>query len=404
MSEETQEMDLIEDVTEEQLIANEELEQDLPEVSEEQEVVSFSESVKSILLGEKKAVKENDDEEEEEDDEEDDEEEEMDESADLEEALAIVESEEDEEEEEMDESVQSDDEEADKETLKNIKKSAPKKAAEPKGGSPKTDEKKFDGQKAADDLAKSVKESLSLLIDNESSLSEDFKTSASHLFEAAVAEKVLNEKAKMQAEFDTSLAEQVENIRESLIDRIDNYLSYVVESWVEDNQVAVESKVRTEVAESFIGSLKDLFVENYIEIPESKADKFEELTLEVSAVKDELQESASQVEKLSEEIELLKREKILYEKTKDLPLTQQEKLKALSEELQFENEAAFGAKLTSIKSSLFESSQDAEEISEEGEIEHVVEGVEDPQSHISNDMKRYMSALTGIKNNNPFGK
>lgn len=391
MSEETQDIDLIEDIAE-QLIANEELVQDLPEVSEEQEAkeeATFSESIKAILLGE-------DSDEDEEDDEEEDEDEEVEEST--------TESEDEEEEEEMDESVQSDDEEADKETLNNIKKSAPKKAAEPKGGSPKTDEKKFDGQKAADDLAKSVKESLSLLIDNESSLSENFKTSASHLFEAAVAEKVLNEKAKMQAEFDTNLNEQVECVRESLIERIDDYLSYVVESWVEDNQVAVESKVRTEVAESFIGSLKDLFVENYIEVPESKADKFEELTVEVDAAKDEIAESASQIEKLSEEIELLKREKVLSEKCKDLPLTQQERLKTLSEELQFENEAAFADKLTSIKSSLFESSEDVQDDSCEGEIEHVVEGAEDQQSHISNDMKRYMSALTGIKNNNPFGK
>ena len=380
MSEETQEMDLIEDIVEEQLIANEELEQDLPEVSEGQEVASFSDSIKSILLGEKKAVKENDEEEEDEEEDEEDEEEE--------------------EEEEMDESVQDDDEAADKETIKNIKKSTPKKAPVPKGGSPKTDEKAYDGQKAAEDAAKTVKESLNLLIDNEAALSEDFKTQASTLFEAALAEKSVQIKESLEAKYNQELNEEVETLREGLITKIDNYLNYVVESWIEENTQQVETTLRSEIAENFMSSLKDLFVESYIEVPAEKRDIVEELNAEFNQATDQLAEAEIEIQGLKEEIETYERAAVLDSLAEGLSENEFYRLKTIVEDVEFIDKSTFEKKVSTIKGSIFESqelpTESVESLVEEAEeTEIIIEGeskVKEPV--LSGNMAHYVKALS----------
>ena len=458
--------DIIEDITEEALLEDQELVQDTSaeEVTEDQ---SYSDAIKSVLLGESKSSKKEVEEDEVEDEEEDDEEDEMEEGymKASKSKKTEDESEEDEDEEEEDEVEEKavkkegtlppalqkaidakkakdgdkDDEEEDdmeeqapvptasgnatdavvvkdgpaeaEKTAKDIQKSEPKAAAQPKG---KGDAKKVKGtdeedsvksvEKAADTKPSAKQEDLDLLISAEANLTEEFKAKASTLFEAVVSQKVVAEKERLAETYEQNLVEEVTEIRESLITKIDDYLNYVVESWVEENQIEVDSKLRTDIAEGFISSLKNLFVESYIEVPAAKVDLFDELEKEASEVKENLEVATSEISTLSEKLEVLTREKIISESTKDLAATQVAKLKALTEEVEFVSEEAFAEKVATIKSSAFSST--TTEIVEESdsETEVIVEGEGDINENMSKDMQNYLSALTQIKNNNPNGK
>jgi|TARA_R110000764_G_scaffold239558_1_gene339245 hypothetical protein len=423
--------DIIEDITEEALLEDQELVQDTSaeEVTEQQ---SYSDAIKSVLLGESKASKkesESEEDEDEEEDEEDDMEEGYKKKTETKSEEEDEESEkEDEDEEEMEEAapkptasgsatdavVVKDAEAEAATTAAEIKKSEPKAATTPKGtgkaASVKTPDE-ADSVKSVDKAAKtspkSTTEDLDILISSEANLTEDFKAKASTLFEAAVSQKVVAERERLQEEHAQNLVEEVTEIRESLINKIDDYLNYVVESFVEENQVAVDSKLRTEIAEDFMGSLKDLFVESYIEVPEAKTDLFDELEKETLEVKESLEIASSEVYDLSEKVEELTRAKILAEQTKDLASTQVEKMRSLTEEVEFVSEEAFAEKVATIKGSVFKSSSKSEDIVEDvdSETEVIVEGESGiTNEHVSNDMKKYLSALTRIKENNPNGK
>jgi hypothetical protein len=449
--------DIIEDITEDALLEDQELVQDTAEeVTEEQ---SYSDAIRSVLLGESKSSKKEEEDEEEEDEDEDEmeegymkaskskkkmedeesDEEDEDEEEEMDEAVSKKEmdhskkkkddveedEDEDEDEDDMEEQapvptasgnatdaiiVKDGPAEAEK-TAKDIQKSEPKAAAQPKG---KGDAKKVKGtdeedsvksvEKAADTKPSAKQEDLDLLISAEANLTEDFKAKASVLFEAAVSQKIVAEKARLEETYEQNLVEEVTEIRESLITKIDDYLNYVVESWVEENQIEVDSKLRTEIAEGFISSLKNLFVESYIEVPAAKVDLFDDLEKEASEVKENLEVATSEISTLSEKLEVLTREKIISESAKDLAETQVAKLKALTEEVEFVSEEAFAEKVATIKSSAFSST--STEIVEESdsETEVIVEGEGDINENLSKDMQNYLSALTQIKNNNPNGK
>lgn len=365
--------DIIEDITEEALLEDQELVQDTSaeEVTEQQ---GYSETIEGILLGEGKKSKTESDEEESEEDE-SEEEEEMEESA---KSKKEESDEEDSEEEEVEESVIV--------------------SQKPTNESKKEESEEEEVEEEEEEMEESaVNEDLSILIQSEANLTEDFKAKASTLFEAAVSQKVVAERERLAEEYANDLVEEVTEVRESLITKIDDYLSYVVESWVEDNQVAVDSKLRTDIAEGFIGSLKQLFVENYIEVPECKVDLFDELSEEVQEVKDSLILSESTNIELQERVEDLARKNILAEQSSDLAATQVAKLESLTEEVEFVSEAVFAEKVATIKSSMFASNSKSEEIVLEennSKSEIIVEGEVDSQAELTSDMKSYLSAIT----------
>ena len=447
MSEDTQE-DIIEDVTEEAILEDQELEQDTSaeEIAETQEQ-DLSDTIMSVLLGETKAKKEaehDDDEDEEEeveestevseddavaeakkvseeeDEEEEDEEEEVKEAKSKKESEhdddddkdEVEEEEEDEEEEDMDEATAPtggdakqakviDDEDAvAKADAAGLAKSV-KPAAQPKGKTAKgaqTTDNEEESIKDADKAAntKLAKEDLDILISSEANLTEEFKSKASTLFEAAVADKVIAEKKRLQEEFDTNLQEEVSQVRDTLVERIDDYLGYVVETWIEDNQVAVDTKLRTDIAEGFMDSLKTLFTESYIEVPESKVDLFDELSEEVDTVKESLEASEKEKAELAEQVEKLTRSKVISEASSDLAATQASKLSELTTEIEYVSEEVFTEKVKTIKESLFNSTAKEEESSDvvEGSTETVIEGVTDPSADLPKSMQAYLKALS----------
>ena len=371
--------DIIEDITEEALLEDQELVQDTSaeEVTEQQ---GYSETIEGILLGEGKKSKTESDKEESEEDE-SEEEEEMEETA----------------KPKKEESDEEDSEEEEEEVEESVIVSQ-KPTNEAKKEESDEEESEEDESEEEEEMEESVvNEDLSILIQSEANLTEDFKAKASTLFEAAVSQKVVAERERLAEEYANDLVEEVTEVRESLITKIDDYLSYVVESWVEDNQVAVDSKLRTDIAEGFIGSLKQLFVENYIEVPECKVDLFDEMSEEVQEVKDALTLSESTTVELQEKVEVLSRKSILSEQSSDLAATQVAKLEALTEEVEFVSESVFAEKVATIKSSMFASNSKSEEVVLEennSTSEIIVEGQVDSQAELTSDMKSYLSAIT----------
>ena len=183
-------------------------------------------------------------------------------------------------------------------------------------------------------------------------LSEEFKTQTALLFEAHVAERVHQIEEELQTGYETLLEEHTTAVTEELVERIDEYLNYVVEEWMQENRLAVENGLRTEVTEKFISNLKDLFNESYIEVPEDKVDLFDSAVEQCDSLETEL---GSQVEKnmeLAEENDQLRCEILFREVTEGMVDTDSEKLRRLSESIEFETVEQFAEKLSVLKENI----------------------------------------------------
>jgi hypothetical protein len=186
-------------------------------------------------------------------------------------------------------------------------------------------------------------------------LSEEFKTKAKTIFEAAVASKVKDETSKIEEQYQTDAEETIEELKKDLTEKVDSYLNYVAESWVSENELAIERGLKTELTEDFINGLKKLFEEHYVEVPEDKFDVVEELAGRLDETEDKLNEEVAQNISLSQDIEELKREKVIREASKDLADSEQEKLKELTEDVDYENDEKFQEKVSTLKEAYFKS-------------------------------------------------
>ena len=184
-------------------------------------------------------------------------------------------------------------------------------------------------------------------------LSEEFKTKATSIFEAAVIARVNNEMENVTTKLEEQTAEQLVEFKEALVEKVDGYLNYVVEQWLEENALAVETGLRTEIAEEFINGMKDLFKEHYIEVPEEKYNVVEELTNTTSELKNQLDESISMNVNLSRQLAAVTRTQILEEQTRDLADTEADKLKKLVEGVDFDSEDLYREKVSVIKENYF---------------------------------------------------
>lgn len=184
-------------------------------------------------------------------------------------------------------------------------------------------------------------------------LSEEFKHKATSIFEAAVIARVNNEMDKVTARLEEQALQQLEEHKAGLVDKVDSYLNYVVEQWMEENSLAVEAGLRTEIAEDFISGLKTLFKEHYIEVPEEKYDVLEELQTKAQELEAKLNEAIDQNVETSKELSTLKQSMIFEEQTKDLAATEVEKLRKLVEGVEFENENLYSEKVAVIKENYF---------------------------------------------------
>jgi hypothetical protein len=239
------------------------------------------------------------------------------------------------------------------------------------------------------------------LVSSEEGLTEGFKEKASIIFEAAVASKVKETQSMLQEQYATRLQEEVETVKETLVEKIDSYLTYAVETWVADNKVAVESTLRTEITESFIGSLKSLFTEHYIEVPESKVDLFSNMETQVATLKEQVEKKGRIANALADRVEKLTRQKVIAEASSGLADTQIAKLTELVQDVEFINEDTFVKKVATIrefyingraanKNTLNENVDDNSSfISTETIVENTIEG-----ESISPSMQNYLSAMS----------
>lgn len=228
---------------------------------------------------------------------------------------------------------------------------------------------------------------LAAIVEGEATLSEEFKEKTSIIFEAAVKTKLSEEVTRLEEQYTEELAEEVDSIKTDLVGKVDSYLNYVVESWMEENKLAIHSGLRTEIAEGFMEKMKDVFTESYIDVPESKVDLVDELSLQVEELEEKLNSTTGDAIQLAEELETYKRESIIAEATRDLADTQAEKLKGLLETVDFESEETFTSKVTTVKASYF-----SKEIPEQLEESAVTDDAEE-EIEVSSMMEGYISAL-----------
>ena len=200
-----------------------------------------------------------------------------------------------------------------------------------------------------------VQADLSVLIGSDANLSEEFKEKAATLFGAAVSARLNEEKLKLEEKYISDLAEEVEGIRSELVEKIDGYLNYVVEQWMEENELAVEAGLRTEIAESFMTQLQQVFVEHYIEVPEGKEDLMDDLAEQVEELESKLGEATEKSVKLAEELETLKRQAIVAEASEGLAATEADKLNSLVEGIDAEDAEDFAKKVAIVKEAHFKS-------------------------------------------------
>lgn len=197
-----------------------------------------------------------------------------------------------------------------------------------------------------------MKEHVEALFNGED-LSEEFKEKATTIFEAAVNAKVEQEVARIEEAYAETLEEKVSEITESLTANVDDYLNYVVEQWVSENEVAIESGLRTELTEDFITGLQKLFAENYIDIPEDKIQVVEELGTKVNELEKRLNEEIERNVQLNKNLNESKKFEILVTACDGLTDTQAEKLKSLAEGVEFTTASEFNTKVKTLKESYF---------------------------------------------------
>jgi hypothetical protein len=222
---------------------------------------------------------------------------------------------------------------------------------------------------------KKMKEDVDALFSDDSTISEDFKSKAATIFEARVTDRVQQIEEEIDAKYAEMLEEAVGAIQADLTEKVDDYLNYVVEQWMEENQIAIESSLRSELTEEFIGGLRNLFAEHYIDVPEDKVDLVDELAGQVEELETKLNEEIERgIEIRKQLIESVKTE-ITYEVCDGLTDTQVEKIKSLAESVEFSTEDEYRTKLETIRENYFPSGvkkADEQQLHEEIETDEKV--------------------------------
>jgi oligoribonuclease (3'-5' exoribonuclease) len=213
----------------------------------------------------------------------------------------------------------------------------------------------------AEDLNIDVKDDVEALVQGEDGLTEEFKKKASTIFEAAVQAKVLEEVNKQITGVEDKLKGETdaheENFRQDMTEKVDGYLTYVVEEWMKDNELAIERGIRTELVEDFMSGLKTLFTEHYIDIPEEKVDMVDDLFEKIEDLEKQLDEQIHTGVEMQKELAQFKKDGALREVTTDLADTETEKISKLAEGIEYENSEQYTEKLNVLKESYFPKSE-----------------------------------------------
>jgi len=257
----------------------------------------------------------------------------------------------------------------------------------------KEDEAKAKKEAKAKEEAKQAKEDVDALAAGEDSLSEGFKEKAATIFEAALQRRAATATAELEEKYASDLEGEVKAIQEDVIDKVDGYLNYVVETWMKENEVAIEHSLRSEITESFISKLHDVFTEHYIDVPEDKVDIVDTLQKDLADAKDQLNKTTDDAKGLSEKVKAYEREAIVTEACEGLAATEAAKIAKLSEGIQADDNEDFTTKLATIKESYLNKDTTA---TGEDEVDAITEKDETAtDKKVDPAMDRYLAALSG---------
>ena len=241
-----------------------------------------------------------------------------------------------------------------------------------------------------------VQEDIDALIAGEE-LSEEFQEKARTIFEAAINAKVAQIQEQLEAQYAEKFVEEVAAAKESLAERVDSYLEYVSDEWFEENALAVEAGLKTEMTESFLSGMKGLFEEHYVTIPEDKYDVLESMVEKLDDMETKLNEQIEKNITLNARLSESAADGILNDVSEGLASTQKEKLASLAESVEFESEAQYRGKLETLKESYFNSKKE----SSTAKTETLSEGVDNSAAgSVSDSMAAYMRTLGSFSNKN----
>ena len=234
------------------------------------------------------------------------------------------------------------------------------------------------------------KEDVEALVKDEDTLSEGFKEKAATIFEAALTSKVNAETAKLEERYASDLSGEVEAIKEDLVDKVDGYLTYVVENWMKDNEVAIEHSLKSEITESFIQSLGTLFAEHHINVPDDAGDILDTLSEEAKDAKAQLNDATEKAIELSEKVKAYERQDIIREACNGLAATEAAKLTELTEAVEADDNEAFTKKVATIKESYLNKDTAVETLTE---VDAISEDSQETQV-VSDQMQKYLDAMS----------
>lgn len=229
-------------------------------------------------------------------------------------------------------------------------------------------------------------EDLNALVESEATLSDGFRAKAEVIFEAAVKAKVAETVDSLEEQYKEELAEETTRIHNELVEKVDGYLNYVVENWMEENKLAIESGLRTEISESFMKQLHTVFSEHYIEVPESKIDLVDELATQKDELEEQVNTTVADNVALKAEVEKLQRAAIVTEASTGLSEAQAEKLAGLAKDIDADDSEAFAEKVAQIKESYFKAKVTTQE-------EETIEEDTENDVEVSGSMGVYLAAL-----------
>jgi hypothetical protein len=204
-------------------------------------------------------------------------------------------------------------------------------------------------------MKEKMKEDVDALFADDSTISEEFKSKVSTIFEARVEDRVTQIEEEIETRYAGMLEEAVESVKADLTEKVDDYLSYVVEQWMEENEIAIETGLRAELTEDFIGGLRNLFAEHYIDVPAEKVDLVDELAGKVEELESKLNEEIERGVSYAKALVESRKNEIAREVTEGLPATQAEKIKSLAESVEFSTEDEYKSKLDTIRENYFPS-------------------------------------------------
>ena len=235
-----------------------------------------------------------------------------------------------------------------------------------------------------------VEEDVNALLAGEE-LSEEFQEKARTIFETAINAKVATIREELEAKYEEKFVEEVASAKESLAERVDSYLEYVADEWMSENQLAVDSGLKTEMTESFLTGMKSLFEEHYVTIPEDKYDVLESMVEKLDDMETKLNEQIEKNISLNKRLSESVADGILDEVSEGLAQTQKEKLAALSEGVEFESEEEYREKLETLKESYFSS-----KVPTTAKSETLSEGVDTAPVTHSGAMAHYLRTMGNI--------